>query len=228
MIYGYCRISTEKQSITRQVKNIITYNQKAEIIEEVYTGTSTKRPNWLKLKKKLIEGDTVIFDSVSRMSRNAKEGIKEYETLREKGINLVFIKEGYINTEVFNNQLKGYENIETTEDNLKPLFEGIKETLKNLAREQIVIAFNQSEKEVQDMKQRTREGLREAKARGSQVGRVKGTTLTTKRGKAIYEALKKHSRAFGGNMTDKEFMELYKCSKKTLIKYKRQLRGEKE
>ena len=77
MTYGYCRISTPKQSLDRQERNIISAypETKNYIYREVYTGTTFDRPEWKKLRKRLSAGDTVIFDSVSRMSRNADEGI---------------------------------------------------------------------------------------------------------------------------------------------------------
>lgn len=39
MIYGYCRISTNKQSIDRQIRNIKAAYPDAVIVEEIYTGT---------------------------------------------------------------------------------------------------------------------------------------------------------------------------------------------
>ncbi|WP_369406335.1 MULTISPECIES: recombinase family protein [Psychrilyobacter] len=50
-------------------------------MEETFTGTTANRPKWIKLKKELKSGDTLIFDSVSGMSRNAIDGIDEYEEL---------------------------------------------------------------------------------------------------------------------------------------------------
>lgn len=49
MIYGYCQISTKKQLIDRQIRNIQTTFPEAVIIEESYTGTSNNRPQWNKL-----------------------------------------------------------------------------------------------------------------------------------------------------------------------------------
>ena len=66
-----------------------------------YTGTSTTRPEWLKLYRILRAGDMVVFDSVSRMSRNAEEGFALYEDLYHKGIRLVFLKEHHIDTETY-------------------------------------------------------------------------------------------------------------------------------
>ena len=97
-IYGYCRISTAKQSIDRQIRNIKAEYPTAHIVQEAYTGTSIFRPEWLKLYRILKSGDMVVFDSVSRMSRNAEEGFTLYEDLYHKGIRLVFLKEHHIDT----------------------------------------------------------------------------------------------------------------------------------
>ena len=74
MTYGYCRISTKKQNIERQERNIKATYPEALIRKEVYTGTKSDRKEWSKLLKALKPADTVVFDSVSRMSRNAEEG----------------------------------------------------------------------------------------------------------------------------------------------------------
>ncbi len=86
MIYGYARVSTQHQRIARQVTNILEVEPKATIIREHYTGTTLERPAWTQLVRKLVEGDTVVFDSVSRFARNAKEGFEEYKKLFEAGI----------------------------------------------------------------------------------------------------------------------------------------------
>ncbi len=78
MIYGYCRISRKEQSITRQIRNIKKEYPDALIIEEAFTGTKMERPEWMKLHKKVRSGDIIVFDSVSRMSRNADEGVETY------------------------------------------------------------------------------------------------------------------------------------------------------
>jgi len=223
-IYGYCRISNSKQSILRQVENISKYEAKAEIITETFTGTTSKRPNWLKVKNKLKAGDIIIFDSVSRMSRNAEEGEKEYFELLEKGVQLIFLKEPYINTEVYSEQIKSNENIKTDDDLLTDLFEGIKKTLNKLIRRQVKIAFEQAEKEVKDLRERTREGLRQAKAKGVKLGHNK-TTLTTKKSIEMKDRIKKINVKFGGNMNNEETIKTLKISRNTFYKYIRELQG---
>ena len=148
MIYGYVRISTKKQVITRQIANILKIYPEAKIYQEIFTGVTSNRPEWNKLKKIVKKGDTIIFDSVSRMSRNAMEGIEEYFNFFEKGIELIFLKEQYINTELYKEQLKLNKNLSVEDKDLNDtIIKGIREYLIKLAEKQIIIAFNQSEKE---------------------------------------------------------------------------------
>lgn len=113
MIYGYCRISTGKQNIERQIRNILKAFPTADIRQEVYTGTkSDGRKIFEQLLKIIKSGDTVVFDSVSRMSRNAEIGFKIYQELYEKGVELVFLKEPHINTATYKKALSS--NIELT------------------------------------------------------------------------------------------------------------------
>ena len=90
-VYGYARVSTKKQSIERQIDNIKAVYPDAVIITESYTGTKMDRPNWNKVYKNVHEGDTIVFDEVSRMSRNADEGFAVYKELYDRGVNLVSI-----------------------------------------------------------------------------------------------------------------------------------------
>lgn len=101
-VYAYCRVSTQKQELQRQIDNISkVYSNIDEYVSDKYTGATTDRPNWNKLYKKLKTGDTIVFDSVSRMSRNATEGANLYEELYNKGINLIFLNEPYCNTDTY-------------------------------------------------------------------------------------------------------------------------------
>ena len=227
-IYGYCRISTQKQSITRQVKNIMAIYPNAEVVEEQFTGTKIEgRKEFTKLLSKVQSGDKIVFDSVSRMSRNAEEGIKLYKDLFNKGIELEFIKEPHINTTTYKKALQ--DNIQLTGTNLDFILEGINKYLLSLAEEQIKLAFMQAEKEVKDLQQRTKEGIREAKAKGKVVGQPKGTKLKTKRGAEIKEKILKYSKCFNATgFEDKECMEIIGTTRNTYYKYKKELLEELE
>lgn len=76
-LYGVARISTGKQNTDRQIRNILNAYPNAVIIKETYTGTKLEgRKDFENLIKVLKEGDTLVFDSVSRMSRNSKERLR--------------------------------------------------------------------------------------------------------------------------------------------------------
>lgn len=227
MIYGYCRISTKKQSIERQIRNIKTSFPEAIIVQEEYTGTSTNRPEWNKLNKKLKTGDTVVFDSVSRMSRNADEGISVYMQMYDLGINLVFLKEPHINTETYTSALSN--SIQLTGDDVDVILIGVNNYLKKLASKQIIIAFEQAEKEVADLHQRTREGIETARLNGKQIGMPKGASYETNKSKNVKPLIIKYSRDFDGTLTDKECMKLIGVANNSYYKYKREIRqgGEK-
>lgn len=222
MIYGYTRISTKQQSIERQIRNIKDLYPNAVIIEEVYTGTKIYgRKEFDKLLKKVKSGDTIVFDSVSRMSRNAEEGFELYQELFNKGIELVFIKEAHINTTTYKQALKN--NIQLTGTTVDFILEGINKYLLALAKEQIKLAFIQSEKEVKDLQQRTKEGIETARLNGKQIGQVKGTKLITKKSIEAKEQIKKYSKDFNGTLKDIEVMKLIGIARNSYYKYKKEL-----
>lgn len=222
MIYGYCRISTKTQNIERQHRNILAAYPAAKIIDETYTGTKFEgRKEFNKLLNIAKEGDTIVFDSVSRMSRNSAEGFKLYEELYNKGIELVFIKEPHINTATYKKALDN--NIQMTNTAVDSILKGINEYLMSLAKEQIRIAFEQSEKEVKDLQQRTKEGIETARRNGKQIGQKEGTKLTTKKSLEAKNKILKHSKIFNGSMNDIELMEFCNISRNSFYKYKKEI-----
>lgn len=223
MYYGYCRISTKQQSIERQIRNILSVYPTATIVQEVYTGTNIyNRKELNKLLKVVKTGDTIVFDSVSRMSRNAEEGFKLYEQLYNRSVNLVFLKEPHINTDTYKQALTN--NVPLTGTNVDFILEGINKYLLALAKEQIKLAFAQAEKEVKDLQQRTKEGIKTARLNGKQIGQAKGTKLITKKSIKAKEQIQKYSKDFNGTLKDIEVMKLIGVSRNSYYKYKNELK----
>lgn len=224
-IYGYCRISTKKQSLERQERNILKAFDNAIIVKEVYTGTKLEgRTEFNKILNNIKTGDTIVFDSGSRMSRDAEEGFTMYQELFNKGINLVFLKERYINTDTYKKQLDNVNLPSTDNKIVNAVLEGVKNALIELAKEQIQIAFEQAEKEVKDLQQRTKEGIETARLNGKQIGGVVGKKLTTKKSIEAKKQIIKYSKEFEGNLSDGEAMKLIGLSRNTYYKYKRELK----
>ena len=197
-IYGYARISTSKQNIERQVRNIEREYPRAVIIREAYTGTKLDRKEWGKLFSTVQAGDTIVFDSVSRMSRNAEDGFTAYEELYTRGVNLVFLKEPHISTATYKRVLE--RSVPMTGTSVDYILAGINRYLLELAREQIRLAFEQAEKEVEDLHQRTKEGIETARLNGKQIGQRQGAKLTTKKSAAAKEIISRDSKDCGGTL----------------------------
>ena len=221
-IYGYCRISTPQQNIERQERNIKTVYPDAVLVSEAYTGTKIERPQWSRLLNRVAAGDTIVFDSVSRMSGNAEEGFAAYEELFNRGVNLEFLKEPHINTDTYKRALEN--NVALTGSSVDLILEGVNKYLMELAKEQIRLAFEQSEKEVEDLHQRTREGIETARLQGKQIGRQKDAKVVTKKSVAAKEAILKYAKDFGGSMPDVDVMKFTGLARNTYYKYKRELK----
>lgn len=223
--YGYARVSTKKQNIERQIRNIKSEYPSAVILQDEYTGTTLTRPSWDRLMKNVKEGDTIIFDSVSRMSRNAEEGFAVYEMLYNRNIDLVFLKEPQINTQTYKKAIQN--SVPMTGTAVDYILEGINKYLLELAKEQIRLAFEQAEKEVEDLHQRTREGIVTARLNGKQIGGKTGVKLTTKKSVSAKEIIRTHSKDFGGTLSDVECIKLAGISRNSFYKYKAEIKDEK-
>lgn len=219
IFYGYARVSTAKQKLQRQIDNIKAYEKSAIIFTEKYTGTKFYgRKELERLLIKAKSGDTIIFDSVSRMSRNAEEGVKLYFELFNRGINLVFLKERYIDTETYKENIVDKIELQGTDED--EIIKGLNNYFRKLAERQIRIAFEQCEKETSDMKQRVIEGiLKSEKKQGIEYGRK----LVTKKSILMKEKMKRHLKEFGGKDTNKQFLEDNKISRNTFYKYKKEI-----
>lgn len=223
-VYGYARVSTMRQSTERQIENIKSKYPEAIIIAEAYTGTKIDRPQWTKLYNQLREGDTIVFDEVSRMSRNAEEGFSLYKELYEKGVNLIFLKESTLNTDTFRNSAKRYSLTGDRKNDV--LIKAMNELSMIIAEEQIQSAFESAQHEVDFLHQRVSEGVRRAQAQGKRIGTQSGDKLTTKKSIASKEVIRKHSKDFGGTLNDVELMKMTSLSRNTFYKYKRELKEE--
>lgn len=229
-VYGYCRISRKQQNIERQIRNIKAVHPEAIIVQEAFTGTKVEgRRAFEKLLKTVKPGDSIIFDSVSRMSRNAEEGFALYQSLLQRDVELCFLKEPHIDSCVYKEAAEKQISIvqtgdDATDELLTAITNGINRYMLRLAERQIQLAFDQAQKEVDDLHQRTREGLATAKLAGKQIGGVPGRKLNVKKAGAAKELILKHSRDFGGTLSDAECMRLAGISRNSYYKYKAGLR----
>ena len=230
-IYGYVRVSTLEQNKERQIKNILDQYPKAVIMPEEYTGKTMDRPVWSKLYSKLKKGDVVVFDEVSRMSRNAEEGFKVYQDLYERGVDLIFLKERHIDTASYREALKGSLKVDVksgdqdTDDLVSGIMTAVNKFMMAKVRADIKKAFEQSQAETDLRAQRAKEGIAEAKKNNerliieygsvekamedptwSDIGRSEGDKLAIKKAEPIKALIRKYSRDFEGTLSDMELL----------------------
>lgn len=222
-IYGYVRGSAAKQSLQRQIRNIEREYPGAIVVQEADSGTKLDRKEWGKLFGEVKEGDTIVFDSVIRMSRNAEDGFPAYVELFRRGVSLVFLKEHLIDTSTYKKAMESIVSVTGTAADFT--LQGIKQSMRALAKEQIRLAFEQAEKEAEDLRQRTRAGIQAARLQGKQIGQRPGAKLTTKKSIAAKEMILKYAKDFGGTWTDVEVMKRTGLARNTYYKYKGELRN---
>ena len=233
-IIGYARVSTPTQKLSRQIDNLKQAYPDIVIIQETYSGKTQNRPKWQKLLRQCRAGNVskLVFDEVSRFSRNAEEAIKEYKELYELGIELEFIKEPHINSEVYRQASQRQINIDTsamdsdTAHLLNTVIEGLNDYLLAVAEKQIRLAFERAQAERELLSKRTSEGLRQAKLMGSKVGRQKGEKLETRKKKRAVKIIRQHYKLLGGELTATQCFLLCQVTKSTFYRYINEMREE--
>lgn len=92
MKYGYVRVSTKGQNTARQDALMKQLGVDRVFVDKC-SGKNTDRPQFNEMKAMLQEGDTVVVESYSRMSRSTKDLLETVEWLNEMGVYFVSKKE---------------------------------------------------------------------------------------------------------------------------------------
>lgn len=235
-VLAYIRVSTKKQNPKRQYDNIGRYAVDnglfiSKYYEDKFTGKEFSRPAFDNLKdrvsKELEKGNevTIIFDSVSRMSRTAEDGVKQYfEWYDTKKVNLVFLHEMAISTE---NYRKSMREIGMTGTDADLILKGVNDFLRKLAENQIISAFEQAEKEGRDIKSRVIEGLNASEKKGGRPAPKAGERIETEKSKEAKKFIVKKSQRFNGTLNDTDTMKLAGISRPTFYKYLREIEDDR-
>ena len=178
-LYFYSRISSATQSANRQVENFQkfpNFNSQNLFIDRIQGNVPfMQRPEAIRMFDRLTDGEiseggkTVIIDSIDRLGRNLLDILHTIKIFTDNGINIQSLKEG------FQTIIDGKEN---------PIA-------------QIVVAVMGSiaEMERNRIRERTREGIKIAKAQGKFRGRKPGSVQSDikllKRHPVVVSKLKK-------------------------------------
>lgn len=92
--FGYARVSSTDQNLARQLDALLGVGvDECNIFQEKISGVRKDRPAFESLKQQLREGDTVVVESLSRLSRSAKNLLALIEEWDAKGIKFISLKE---------------------------------------------------------------------------------------------------------------------------------------
>ena len=228
---GYIRTSTPQQHFDRQRTSIKEAYPDAILMEEAYTGTSFERPVWKKVLRQVKKGDVkvIVFDEVSRMSRDAKEGFAMYKLLMSYNVELVFLREPHINTEVYKQAIGNQINIQVqsgdqiTDEFMANILNVLNDFTMKLVEKNIELAFERSQAEVDYLRERTKAGMRAAKIRGSQIG----SKIISKKSIKAKKQILKYYKIFGkGTLNIAECLRLCHITRQTFYKYVEELIAE--
>ena len=153
-IMGYARVSSTSQNLDRQIAELEKYVEPSNIVVDKASGKDLNRDGFQALKGPLglRKGDTLIIKSLDRLSRNKSDIKNELEWFKENQVTLQII------------------DLPTTMLNLPQGQEWIRDMINNII---IEVMSSIAEQERITIRQRQREGIDIAKAKGKHLGRPK-------------------------------------------------------
>lgn len=149
--YGYARVSTKEQNVSRQLDALLAFPlEERDIYVDYYSGASFSRPTYQRLLRLMAEGDVLVVTSIDRLGRNYKEILEQWQDLtRVRGVDIVVLDMPLLDTRASDRDLTG--------------------TLIADIVLQLLSYVAQTEREF--IHQRQAEGIAAAKARGVKFGR---------------------------------------------------------
>lgn len=151
MDYGYARVSSVGQNLDRQLNELMSLGlDRKRIYTDKESGKDFNRTNYKKLIRKIKSGDVLYIKSIDRLGRNYNMVLDEWRMLtKEKGIDIVVIDMPLLDTRIEGKNLVG----------------------KFIADVVLQVLSFVAENERENIKQRQKEGIRIAKAKGIKFGR---------------------------------------------------------
>lgn len=92
-VYGYCRISTGKQDISKQREILIKHGVYEGKIYEDEVSSSKKRPGFEEVDRVLAPGDELVVVELTRIARSMRELINIAYNFKERGVKLRSLQE---------------------------------------------------------------------------------------------------------------------------------------
>lgn len=149
--FGYARVSSRDQNLARQLTALRQAGiEERYIYEDRQSGKDFNRPGYMRLVRRMREGDELYIKSIDRLGRNYDEILEQWRMLtRDKNIQIIVLDFPLLDTRHVSGGLTG-------------------QFVADLVL-QILSYVAQIERE--NIRQRQMEGIREARFRGVQFGR---------------------------------------------------------
>ncbi|WP_099157563.1 recombinase family protein [Virgibacillus ndiopensis] len=97
MIFGYARISSKSQNLSRQLQELKEYGCD-RIYKEMQSGKNFERPVYREMRSKMRFGDVLVVHDLSRFGRNKQEIKDEWKVLVEEEIDIVVLNMPILDT----------------------------------------------------------------------------------------------------------------------------------
>ena len=149
-VWGYARVSTTQQNEDRQIVELSPLvTTESHLLVEKQSGKDFDRPIYKSLKNIMREGDTLVVKSLDRLGRNYEQMKEEWKDLSDRGIKIRVLDTPMLDTSKYDDELMG-----------KFVSDIVLKVLSFVA-----------ENERKNIKQRQKEGIAIAKAKGVKFGR---------------------------------------------------------
>ena len=151
MIYAYARVSAADQNLARQIDSFLAFGvPKAHIYCDKQSGKDFERENYLRLLKRLQQGDLLVIKSIDRLGRNYDMIIEEWARITKTiGADIVVLDMPLLDTRERSDNLTG-----------KLIADIVLQLLSYVAQ-----------KERENIRARQKEGIAAARRRGVRFGR---------------------------------------------------------
>ncbi len=202
LIYGYIKANSRHQNTQKQIDYIKFFDNNAIIFQET---------EFNQLLEKVKQGDSIVFDEISRISQNIEECYNIYMELLNKGIDLIFLKERHIDTKEYQRRKERH------------FITGVDIELENL-KDNIRLSLERTKREKEQSAKRIKKGKRNSKLHQ---GRPFGSkNLETEKASHIKEIIKNQSKDFQGSLSDVQIMKSIGIARNTFYKYKKVVKQE--
>ena len=199
-IWGYARVSTTQQNEDRQVvelRPLVT--TESHLIVEKQSGKDFERPMYKSLKNIMREGDVLVIKSLDRLGRNYEQMKDEWKDLSDKGIKVKVLDTPLLDTSKYDDELMGRFVSDVVFSVLSYVAENERKNIKDRQKEGIAVAkakgvkFGRPSIQMPDNFETQYKELKEVKITAVKAYRTLNLTKTT-----FYKMVKKYESEYFG------------------------------